>query len=342
MSKTQQRFHFLCHLTVLGGLVFILAACNGETAPASNQNQMVGGSEVGNPPVVGTRTVKGHISASEEESADCAKGEVQFADSKGSVTVSAVSDTCDFSSKLPTDATYQASLTGAVDDASTKLVFVNQEGETSAFYLGDGKDAVDLGDVVYDGTTYVATNDPATYSDADGDGLVDAEDRDDDNDGVLDVDEPDCDSDGISDDFDLDSACSTTAKSQGASEMMVKETLPNPDLNPTAVTSLPATEVSAVMPPTLTDLDNDEIVTNNDRTTAGNGNGNLGRTLHPVGDPDGDGRPGRTLHPVKNLDDPDGPNGRTLHPAKKNAGKKNQQKKAEQKETFWQWLNPFD
>lgn len=209
-------------LTIL--LVFLLAGCG---TGASSQNELLGGSEAGNPP--GLRTIEGEL-VTEDASAglvkhlagDCFADSVVLTDETGTVLSILVEDDCFFSDAIPTGHTYTMQF--FLDDTliATLLIenYQGSAGDTS-FRFDDADDAMDLGEIVLSGLFALPENQPAELNDQDGDGISDFLDEDDDGDGIEDGPSP-----AVSTESSTESATDTATTTDTASGT---ETTPDDD-----------------------------------------------------------------------------------------------------------------
>ncbi|MBI2340562.1 MAG: Ig-like domain-containing protein [Deltaproteobacteria bacterium] len=166
-----------------------------------------GGSEFGNPsrPVMGTVVDGGGGSDLKKQAGDCPADTVSAVDSRGNTASASVDSVCDFDLDLTPGKAYFLSFTLDGDFVAI-LVVQNSLAtlESTVFYLADGADPVDLGEILIADGEGRPTNQPAGQSDRNGNGVNDFDDDDDDNDGHGDDDEEDCDLDGFLDDDDED------------------------------------------------------------------------------------------------------------------------------------------
>jgi hypothetical protein len=190
------------------------------TQCGTSSDNLLGGSEVGNPPDVLTRNLVGQVATSSSSVAltkytsinaeviTCAVDTIVAIDSADVSSEIALEEDCTFTLELNFNLPYKVHfLLGG--EILAYMYFENAPGLIqNFFYLSNGETDVDLGTITFDFATQQAfpENEPALQNDADNDGVSDYDDDDDDGDGIADSLEEDCDEDGFPDAFDEDTS----------------------------------------------------------------------------------------------------------------------------------------
>lgn len=190
----------------------------------------LGGTEAGNPPT-GTRAIIGVVPSQSSQnlnllqtqshlSIPCQADEVVAINTLDEETSAFVKSDCSFSLSVEIDNVYQMEWRLLNDFVAALEVNNGASGLPNNFFLiSAGEDAVDLGNLTFEGDIALPENEPADQNDADSDGTNDFDDTDDDDDGVPDDEEDDCDGDGIPNDYDLDnSACTNDTDLDGVKD----------------------------------------------------------------------------------------------------------------------------
>ena len=211
-------FKILSFITIL----IFHTQCGTET---TNDN-LLGGSEVGNPPDTITRHVIGAVEANTLSvsslkyatvDSGCVVDTIVSTTTDEEETTATIDENCTFDLNLVVDKAYSLAFYLNSDLLATMIFKMSETTQSFFFLLSDGEDAVDLGTIIFNFTELTATPEfePAEQNDAHGDGINDYQDTDDDGDGIPDSEEEDCDEDGILDDFDLDtSTCPDESESE--------------------------------------------------------------------------------------------------------------------------------
>lgn len=186
-------------------LALVILSCGSSSGTLNDSdNNLIGGTEVGNPPdLEKVREIKGQL----DGSIDCIANRVVVKDTSGFERSFPIDKDCGFDFELKTGKAYSLSF---YDDDELIMVLTFHDGHRrnqEYFYLSDGEDTLDLGIIIQSEEMGISSENPASQNDRDRDGINDFEDSDDDNDGVLDEFEEDCDQDGIDDDDDLNLEC---------------------------------------------------------------------------------------------------------------------------------------
>lgn len=177
-------------------LILFVVSCGSSTSSS------LGGSEIGNPSTP-SRALLGLF-----QDNNCNIDKVIATDSLGQTTSGNLAEDCSFSIDLEADKAYAISFVR--DDIFVASMIFNQgisDLDSTVFFMSEDDEAVDLGEIVINGTDAFPENQPSAQNDQDNDGINDFDDDDDDNDGQLDDQEIDCDLDGYLDDVDEDDDC---------------------------------------------------------------------------------------------------------------------------------------
>jgi hypothetical protein len=208
-------------MTLVGlAMSALLALGCGRTA---TRNDLLGGSEAGNPPGEGERLVMGQLETAAVAGrtltrtqtgrgltrfavGDCAADAIVFTDlDETEIEVEPDDETCEFESPVPIDQIYQMSFERDGTVFAVAYFQQNSGGTLFPFFaVSAGEDPIDLGLITFVNDRALPEFEPATQNDADGDGIMDFDDTDDNDDGTPDS-EQDCDADGIPDAVDEDS-----------------------------------------------------------------------------------------------------------------------------------------
>ncbi|EKD49976.1 MAG: hypothetical protein ACD_62C00692G0009 [uncultured bacterium] len=194
--------------------LFALTFCAGST----NEN-LLGGTEIGNPPITEPRLLLGTVTPDEEITPDinisqakhlsfamqtvCPADMVRLTNLTGVVFRATLADDCSF--ELEVESGYVYRLEFLLNDVVVASLMVDNNTTsllTPYFVVSAGDAPVDFGTITFTGALASPQNQPASQNDQDGDGVCDFDDEDDDNDGVDDDDEADSDGNGIPDDLD--------------------------------------------------------------------------------------------------------------------------------------------
>lgn len=206
-------------------LLMAAAAACGASGTAG-QNELLGGSEAGNPP--GLRTLEGILAAEDGSvtsdgstifltqkipaqaagTAACFADAVEALDAQGTATAIVLAADCSFSQVLATGEFYSLIFYRNGTEIARLLVH-NSEGSAGSFFfrMDDADESMDMGIIFLEGTNAIPEIEPATQNDADGDGEADFDDADDDGDGTADSTETDCDLNGVPDDEQASVTC---------------------------------------------------------------------------------------------------------------------------------------
>ncbi|MBU0507107.1 MAG: thrombospondin type 3 repeat-containing protein [bacterium] len=196
-------------------IVLIFSHCGTTTT-----DNLLGGTEIGNPPISSPRALVGFINHGANINVNrnlnglkyslsptCPADMVKATNVANATFSAVIDDVCSF--ELEVESGYVYSLFFYYEEELIATLEVDNNSEllvTPYFLVSAADDPMDLGSITITGETAFPEFQPATLNDADGDGISDYDDTDDDGDGTDDSLEADCDADGIPDDYDTDNA----------------------------------------------------------------------------------------------------------------------------------------